>query len=114
MHTLYLHVGRIWSHIIATEKCRERTSACQRINFDNICKIIQTLDGFSRHLETYYNKVVKTTQEGRFIKKLINILFFQKNPDKSGIISSMMVHCPLHYKMYRNLNKRENPILTSL
>jgi hypothetical protein len=50
------------------KKCCERTSARKRINFDNICEIIQTSDGFSRHYETYYGlMVVKTTPAGRFI-----------------------------------------------
>jgi hypothetical protein len=33
------------------------TSACQRINFDNFCEIIQISDGFSRYLETYYGHI---------------------------------------------------------
>jgi hypothetical protein len=39
----------------------ECTLAHQRINFDNICEIIQTSDGFSRHLELWPYKLVKTT-----------------------------------------------------
>jgi hypothetical protein len=52
----------------------------KRINFDNICEIIQTSDGFSRHLRDILlaYKVAKMTQEGRLI--FFNIFFTNREP----------------------------------
>jgi hypothetical protein len=50
-------------------KMRKRTSTRQRINFYYICEVIQTSDGFSRHLETFYGHV-------RWLKRLRRVVLF--------------------------------------
>jgi hypothetical protein len=46
----------------------------QRINFDNICEIIQASDEFSRHLETYYGLI-------RRVDLFSKIIFLKKNTE---------------------------------
>jgi hypothetical protein len=45
-----------WASSKNEEKCCERTAVRERINFD-VCEIIQTSDGSSRHLERYYGLI---------------------------------------------------------
>jgi hypothetical protein len=80
-----------WASSKNEEKCRERTSAHQHINFDNICEIILASDGFSRHLEKIY-KIFFTNLGNPYTGKC-------RNPRKTRLCFPCNPKLPITYSL---------------